>query len=406
MNLINGKIVEFSDAKKIIPDLPELTAEAFMKGIDADTVISACGRLAGSLNAEEHIPMLEALGVPERKAAEYICEAKRLMSADALREKLNYELPPLTGRKYLPLGTLFHVAPGNAYGLAAYSVVEGLLAGCVNIVKTAQGDSGLTALILRELVNVEPRLSPFIYVFDFPSDDNESFDGIVKAADALVVWGGADTVAAVRAKTPPEVRLIEWGHKIGFAYVSGEVSDARLRGVAYNVFETEQRLCSSIQTVLYDTESPEELTAFAKRLLGIMADEAEKRPERGIKLAARKTLELYTHALEGQNALYKSGCGVIIKQDHTLKDSEVSGILYVKPLPRTRLYKEIRKYKSFLQTAALLCPDSDFMYLSKLLYKAGVTRVADGYDVSEIKENTPRDGELPLARYVKTIAIR
>ena len=71
----------------------------------------------------------------------------------------------------MPLGTLLHITAGNIDGLPAFSLAEGLLTGNINIVKLPQADNGLTLMLITSLLEIEPALSDFIYVFDTPSAD-------------------------------------------------------------------------------------------------------------------------------------------------------------------------------------------------------------------------------------------
>ncbi|MBQ8801919.1 MAG: acyl-CoA reductase, partial [Clostridium sp.] len=72
-------------------------------------------------------------------------------------------------------------------GLPAFSAVEGLLTGNVNLIKLPRGDKGLTLAILSKLVEQEPRLAPFLYAFDIPSSDQKTMQALADLADGLVV---------------------------------------------------------------------------------------------------------------------------------------------------------------------------------------------------------------------------
>ena len=52
----------------------------------------------------------------------------------------------LAGVLARPLGVLLHIAAGNADGLPAFSVAEGLATGNINILKLPQADNGLIGL--------------------------------------------------------------------------------------------------------------------------------------------------------------------------------------------------------------------------------------------------------------------
>ena len=132
-------------------------------------------------------------------------------------------------------------------------MVEGLLAGNVNILKLPAQDRGASLLLLRELVRLEPRLRDFVYVFDVPSTDLQSLERFAKIADAVVVWGGDEAVRAARTLAGPDTALICWGHKLSFAYAVPPVPDGDLEALADHICATGQLLCSSCQGIFLDT---------------------------------------------------------------------------------------------------------------------------------------------------------
>jgi len=105
---------------------------------------------------------------------------------------------PKTTARILPLGTLFHIAPGNMSGLPVYTALEGLLTGNINLVKLPHGDKGLSLAAFQLLTEQEPRLSPYLYAFDLPSGQREDMEALAALADGLVVWGGDGAIEAAR----------------------------------------------------------------------------------------------------------------------------------------------------------------------------------------------------------------
>ena len=146
------------------------------------------------------------------------------------RQRLSAELGPApfapresarTTARVLPLGVLFHIAAGNMPGLPVYTVLEGLLTGNINLVKLPHGDKGLSLAAFGLLAEQEPRLSPYIYAFDLPSGQREDMKALAAMADGLVVWGGDGAIKSARTLAGPGCKLMEWGHRLSFAYVSG-----------------------------------------------------------------------------------------------------------------------------------------------------------------------------------------
>ena len=59
----------------------------------------------------------------------------------------SFQERPFGRTQTVPLGTLFHVTAGNVDGLPAFSAVEGLLTGNINLVKLPSGDQGLSLAV-------------------------------------------------------------------------------------------------------------------------------------------------------------------------------------------------------------------------------------------------------------------
>ncbi|MDR1797580.1 MAG: acyl-CoA reductase [Clostridiales Family XIII bacterium] len=431
--------------------LAEKITETLGRGtLPAEAVVAACDRLSRRIAPEEHLPALLALGLTEQRARDEIEIAQTLLSRGWLEARLRTEFPDgiaeetafvpfasADGRqvrqRWAPLGVLLHIAAGNADALPVFSVIEGLLTGNVNLLKFPGGGDALSEAILSALIAEEPLLADQIYVFATPSDDIAGMKRLARLADGIVVWGGDEAVRAVRALSDPDTRIIEWGHKISFAYVSergGAASDEALRGVARNICETQQLYCNSCQGIFLDTEDDGEAAAFAERFLAILEAEASRLPAPADPFVqAQKTLELRTaelEALAGAARVFR-GAGVSVTLYGGGEGARLLPAIgyrntWVRPLPRGRLLGALRPYKGHLQTAALLCADAgagagggtgagsppepgDRETLERLLFAAGVVRITDGASMSRAYCGEPHDGAFPLRLYARRLSV-
>lgn len=392
------------------------------QSIDAELVISACDALAARIAAGDYdqvlLPFLRTFHIdPARLQA-----ALRLFTRESLERKLRFELGedpalcplPHEGfadirRQRYPLGILLHIAAGNVDGLPAYSVVEGLLAGNINILKLPAMDHGASILLLHELVRLQPLLRDFVYVFDVPSTDLESLREFARISDGVVVWGGDEAVRAARALAQPDTQIISWGHKLSFAYVSGEVGDEDLKRLAEHVCATRQLLCSSCQGIFVDTDDITTVSEFGKRFFDILCQVNASYPPADASLRARATLELYAQELEadrgGRSILRRGGVSVTIAPDSQLELSLLSGNLWVKPLPQERLIPALKPMKGHLQTAGLLCPEDQRQHLGALLARAGVVRITHAGEMSRTIPGEAHDGAYPLRCYSRVVEL-
>ena len=422
MNLVFGELLNDAEALERIAELPALINVSRRRPpLLREEVVAALDAFSKSLS-EAELPMLEELGLTREKALYELRYARAVTSREYVTERIRRELGSEPGRfvpfgesapvvqKRAPLGVIMHIAAGNVDALPVYSVIEGLLTGNINILKLPSGDGGLSSAILSRLIGIEPKLKYYIYVFDFPSADTASMEKTAAVSDAVVVWGGDEAVRAARRLASPDTKLIEWGHKLSFAYVSGEADDAALRGIAFNICDTEQLFCSSCQGIFVDTDDYGELLAFAERFADILEQTSLAMPSsRALAVSAQKTLELYTEELEavgGEKRVFRRrGASVIAYRSSELLPSLMFRSCFVRPLPRGSVVDVLCRYKNLLQTVALVCPESDRPALEALFMRTGAVRITSGERMSRSYCGSPHDGEFALTRYMKTVSI-
>ena len=426
MNLVDGKLLDTNACEAVLDALEaRLAVTLEQPRLSSDLVIAACDKLVSSLSEEAYLPMIGALGVPEALGKCYIAQARELFSAEALRYRMEKEFGagyaevftyvPRSGaytvrEEILPLGVLLHIAAGNADGLPAFSVLEGLLTGNVNILKLPAEEEGISIHILLELIRIEPQLADYIYVFDYSSKDMIHMKKLVDAADGIVVWGGTAAVSGIRALAAPNVRLIEWGHKLSFAYVTGAgMTEEGLGGIVENIVSTGQLLCNSCQGIFVDTEDMAEVYAFCERFLPILEKGVAAQAEgRDIGLRTQAALERYSLQLESvfhKNRVFSGqDCSLIASEVPSLEAASGFANVWVKPLPRDQIVKTLRPYKNYLQTVSLLCGNEERGAIVERLQKIGVVRVCSGGRMSETYLGAAHDGEYPLRRYTKMFA--
>lgn len=417
MLLIRGELWEDSRMEEALTDLEtHLTRTLSAPPLDPMLVVNACDKLTRAVANGEYAAELDAfLSVHEVPRA-MVEDAIGLFRRESLLYKLKMELgeeplEPLRAgehtwqRRRFPLGVLFHIAAGNVDGLPAYSVVEGLLAGNINVLKLPSADAGLSVRLLHALTQTEPALADYIYVFDMPSTDLDGMTRLAAFADGVVVWGGDEAVRAARRLAHPGAKVIAWGHKLSFAYATADASKENIRALARHICQTGQVLCTSCQGVYVDTEDPKAARRFAKKLLFALGEAARELPPVDPGLRGQATLRLYNEKLEaartGRKILRGDGVSVLLCPDDELELSFLHGNCWVKALPRDRLIATLRRKKEYLQTAGLLCAPHDRAVLTELLCRAGVVRVTEAGLMSRTAAGEAHDGTFPLREYTR-----
>jgi acyl-CoA reductase-like NAD-dependent aldehyde dehydrogenase len=215
VNLISGAIMTHEQSLAALNRMSESICRTLSAGgLPVERVITACDALSKKLTQEACLPALLALGIPRERALREIAQAKAMLSREYIEARLLHEFGEIPGKKtefvpfdksarvvqvWKPLGVLFHIAAGNVDALPLLSVIEGLLTGNINLLKLPGNDDGLSTSLLRMLIEAEPRLAEYIYVFHLPSTDAESIKKMLAVSDAAAVWGSDFAVSGIRA---------------------------------------------------------------------------------------------------------------------------------------------------------------------------------------------------------------
>ncbi len=429
MILFDGKTYESSEQDRLLTELekkiPVILAK---KQLSPEVVIEAVECLRNDLLKGKFDELLASF--PADVVDTYKAQAEVLLSKEHLHKKLETELGNTfeytTGYikgfnqikvRKMPLGVLFHIAAGNMDFLPAYSLAEGLMTGNINILKLPSADNGLSLKLIMQLIEYRPELKDYIYVFDTSSSDIQGMRKMADLSNAVSVWGSDMAIEAVRGLAPTGVKIIEWGQKLGFCYITklNEAEDAgkELEGLAKHIAQTKQLLCSSCQVIYLDTSDMEELKAFGMRFLPILENAVNGNKTEEIGVRARDTLVSYTQRLKAylgeeekhDNVIRGKGCSVIISSDSDLELSPMMCNVLVKPLPRENIGKVLYDGRFHLQTAGLICPKEDREHLAELFTQCGLIRVTKAADMSAYFPGECHDGEYALSRYVRIVNV-
>ncbi len=426
MNLIRGKLVESKDVDKYIVELEKAINKTLTKPLlSHHIVIDACEKLMNSVTDEYIYNIIKEVGLGEHEIKYLIDNLRVMFSKEYLYNRILIEQGEDYGKtvkrkpldvddyvfeKAYPLGVLFHIAAGNLDVLPIYSIVEGLLVGNINILKLPSVDGGLTVEILKKLCDIEPALKEYIYVFEISSKDIESIGTLIKLADAVVVWGGDEAISSIRKITPPNTKIIEWGHKISFCYVTQKgATRENLEGIAYNICLTNQVLCSSSQGIFYESDDLESAFQFCRSFAPILEKKSKEFNNITIEAKAQTKLILRTRKFEKINGekirIFKGlNTSVVFENNNELTSSIQFRNPWVKQLKREDIIQHLHKHKGHLQTVGLICAEEEWEEIRNLLWRAGVVRVSSGKEMSNTYCGSAHDGDYPLRMYTRIVS--
>jgi len=166
MILYQGTLYEPHHQQKLLTSLEEDCFKTLntTDHLQTGDVINACDVLTKRVLKGEFntliMPLLEEFDIPYGYFEHYVS----MFSRDSLTKKVKIELgsnyqalsslDEHNKRVLRPLGILFHIAAGNVDVLPAYSVIEGLLGGNINILKLPTFEKGGWSKLLYYLINI------------------------------------------------------------------------------------------------------------------------------------------------------------------------------------------------------------------------------------------------------------
>ncbi|MFF4956962.1 acyl-CoA reductase [Streptomyces sp. NPDC001222] len=432
LHLWQGEFVDDAEAARRLAALPELTGRVLARALPTDVVLGACAAVSSELaDPASALHTRLAAHLPAGEAGATLAELASALTRNALERKLRRELGGLRPERltrpdaretvyesWAPVGLLVHIAPGNAAIVAPLSVVEGLLAGNLNVLKTSSADTALALDLLAALgaADTTGLIAERVVALRFPSSRREWLRTLCGQADAIAVWGGEDAIGAVSDLAPPGCRIVEWGHRISFAYLTRKAAaDAgTLDALAEDVCRFDQQACSSPQVVYLDTEDAEEIWAFAERFAEHLAKVSGTRPaprpstaEQAEITTVEQLARLERHlGLTRVIAAADGSWRVLADTRPALDASPLHRSVRVKPLPRHAVTATLRPMRRYLQTMAIGGGRADVAELSRAAFAAGVTRVTPVGSMLEGYEGEPHDGVYALQRYSRRVSVR
>jgi hypothetical protein len=310
-----------------------------------------------------------------------------------------------------------NVFSGNVPGVAVTALVRCLLLKSAALGKTAVGEPLLATLFARGVAEVDAGLGACLAVTYWPGGDDEMERTALEAADAVVVYGGADAVSAVRERTPAGTRFLGYGPKISFGVVGRDAltrdaaADAA-RGAALDASTFDQQGCVSPH-LFYVEEGGEVSPRGWAALLAREMEAVERELPRGT-LAPRESSSIrqlravaeFAEAGGGGTDLHASREGtawtVIHEPDSAFTASCLNRVVRVKPVASLDdVPALVERFGPYLQTVGVAASAEAARRLAAALAPVGVARVTTLGKMAWPPQTWHHDGRPPLRELVR-----
>ncbi len=230
---------------------------------------------------------------------------------------------------------LVHLAAGNLPVSTLTSMVLGLLTKSAQFVRLPARASLIPRLFAHSLAELEPKLGGCLELAAWPGGNLELEAALFGETICVTVQGSDETVASVRARVPANVRLVAYGHRLSFGFISGDLlSTYSARKVAEraaaDVTAWNQLGCLSPHVFYVEDRGAVSAEGFAELLAAALAERetAEPRGELSVEEAALITDRRYLHELRSARHLLTRGEAVTVPR----------GVFFEPPSASTRLW--------------------------------------------------------------------
>jgi len=351
-------------------------------------------------------------------------QLQRFVAEDFANPKLLDEFQPRPkGGMARALGPelLVHVWAGNVPGLPLWSLVCGLLVKAPGIGKVASAEPVFAALFARLLAEVEPQLADCLAVLWFKGGDTVSETSLFGEADAVLAYGGNDTLSQLRQQVPIGTRFLPHGHKLSLGLVSAAALDVghapvTARAAALDVVRYEQQGCYSPHVFYVARGGRVTPREFAQALAGELAALQHKFARRTLSLEEaasvagwRERQELKGFAQAGVELIGDATapwCVAYAEAANALQPCALNRTVQVQAVDRLDdAMPLVAAQREILQTVGLAAAPHELYALAEALGQAGATRICALGAMTAPEAGWHHDGRFSLLDLVRMVEL-
>lgn len=199
-----------------------------------------------------------------RQNAERQALAYALRRAEVVRLQSEFEALKTPSTVLVPRGVALHIAPANVDTMFVHSWLFSMLAGNRNIVRISSDISpqveGILEACRSALADADPALAASIAIVSYPHAEAAITRKLSAACDLRIIWGGDDTVRAIRAlPLPPHARELTFCDRYSLAAIQAQsfltAAPGEQRAVAQRLvsdtYAFQQAACSSPRLIVW-----------------------------------------------------------------------------------------------------------------------------------------------------------
>lgn len=321
-----------------------------------------------------------------------------------------------------PLGIVAHVSAGNVFVGGVDTLIQGILTKNVNLMKMSSVDPVFPVLFARSVMDHDAggAIAGSMALLAWRGGDAEVERVLKQECDAIVVYGGAETVHSYRQDLGLHTKLIEYGPKYSLVMVAEDELGRRglaevTRPIARDIVMWEQSACSSPH-VIYVEETPgtstaaEFVAALAEALKGwaIELPPGSLDPDEATEITRVREVAKVEEAMGKSVLLAPHGTEwtVVLQRDPSFQTSCLNRTIFVKPVARLEeALGALETMGSYLQTVSILAGWTRTRALTEALARIGADRMVEVGAMAVRRHGTPHDGGRGLAELVRWVSL-
>ena len=286
---------------------------------------------------------------------------------------------------------LVHIAAGNIPNPTLMSLTLGLLTRSAQFVKCASGTSLLPRLFAHSIYELDHKLGACLEIAEWRGGHRELEQVLFAHADCLTATGNDETLAAIRAQLPAQVRFLGYGHRVSFGFVAREVLREEeitqvVSRAADDVIAWDQHGCLSPHVIYVEERGAVESDKFAE-LLAVELSKRETVEPRGqtatetaaaiaSKRAIYETLAVHRADAKIWSSQNSTAWTVVFEHDVRFQFSPLNRFIYVKPVPDlAAVLRGVDEIQGKVSTVGIAAPPERTQQLARQFADWGATRI-------------------------------
>ena len=273
-----------------------------------------------------------------------------------------------------------HLFPGNVPDVAILGLVSALLVKSASLVRIGRGDTTLPLWFVGALREVDPTLADACVLATWEVERSDIAQTAFEMSDCVVVYGGDETLAAVRPLIPTGTRAIFHGHRVSFGAVARECCRKEVAiAVVADILAHDQRGCLSPHLYYVEPGGPCSPLDFAEALARALGNVCRLPPTVSSSDAARIWHLRGALPLSG-GVVFQSAAGidwtVLYDPDPIFSLSPLGRTIWIKPVSDLAdIAPHLQPVRPFLQAIGLAAPPERLPHLARYFAEIGVGRI-------------------------------